>query len=210
MEQKTIKNDRCFHLNTFYFYGLSINLNPKSVQNASIEQLLELKKSFENLSPFWFDWVQYKYNGLDEIDVYIIETFRKKEFKFNLDNSTMFYYRKNIIENIIEKFEGSYPEFQDWVIVKFQILLLNILTEENTNSTEFESLNIQFFDDKEINTLFLEDEIKVALLSFKCKTIKEILERFSDTGFKEKIIFQNILNFHKIIKELKRKSSLTI
>ena len=189
------------------------------MQNASIEQLLELKKSFENLVPFWFDWVQYKHNGLDEIDVYIIETFRKKEFKFNPKDSPMFYYRKNIIENTLKKLELSYREFQDWVIVKFQVSLLNLFSEENSNSTLNElnvitdnskSISVESFFDKEIQTLFLEEEIKKALLTFNCLTIGGIVGQFSEYELKEKSVFKNILNFFTVIQESKHKFSVSV
>jgi hypothetical protein len=164
------------------------------------EFLNDLKHNFSPYAPFWSEWANYKYSGLTNRDIYLINFHILNKFKINTDNSSMFYNRKTAIVRVTKKLQINYPEFQEWAILEFQFALLKL--QGNGLIEEFSEIEIQ--------KLNIDDELKKILFLFKCKTLHKMFSMYSEKLFLEALFFGYILEFLKRFYALKENQNETV
>lgn len=164
------------------------------------KELEKLKTDFEHYYPFWDEWAGYKFNGLNEMDIYIINIFKSNSFKITHDDALMFYFQETMILEISNKLKRTYSEFQHWLITRFQTYLVQmILLEESENylleSKKQDSLRVDTVPLCKMNSFTIEEIILITLQKFKVRSLKEIVEGFSENEFRHPDVFKNIIGF---------------
>lgn len=152
-------------------------------------QLKLLKKVFRQYSPFWTEWCDNKLNSLSDTDKYIISVFVQNEFKIASEEITMFYNRKAVIASLIEKLKADFDEFQNWAIVEYQFNLINLAKQNQW----------EIFWKTPIHGLPIPQVLRANLSFYKLNSLNDVFENYCDVDFKEERIFNNIVEFQKII-----------
>jgi hypothetical protein len=158
----------------------------------SVSQKLEKLNSYLQLySPFWSEWTKYSCNGLTETDIYVIASIKKNNFQFSFVDNIAMYFKANAIERITEKLRLNYPEFQEWIILKFQFSLVSLALEHDFDG----------FFATEIEFLPIHPELKMCLEKFKFRSLNDLFKTHSDCSFRQKPYFDLILTFNNILKQ---------
>ncbi|MCC6370739.1 MAG: hypothetical protein IT236_07040 [Bacteroidia bacterium] len=147
--------------------------------------LLKFEEVFSLYAPFWEQWANYSFNGLNSQDIYLINAHRLHEFKFEAGDNLMFYNKAETVELVVSKLKSTYANYQEWVLIKFQFLLLFTSGKENVLKTL----------ETPIEYLPLDNSLKEIIRSFKGDTLSEIFKNYSDIDFKSDKIFGLILKF---------------
>jgi hypothetical protein len=154
--------------------------------------LLTLKRYYLLYVPLWEQWATYKFNGLTEEDVYLVNAHILTNFSTH-SNDVMFYNKPDKIKSVCEKLKSNYPTFQEKIVNKFQVYLINLSAPENLTSF----LNTLIAD------LNISAELKSKLLIFNCKTVSELILTYSDKDFYSNRFFKSILEFVVLMNEHK-------
>lgn len=176
------------------------------------QELKKLGRNFQMYFSFWNEWSLYKFNGLSETDIYIINVLSKRNFKYTLDDMLMFYFRTKTVKELTEKLEKNYPAFKEWLITKFQVSLSSLAAKYDLEPKYNRSLllyenrqsrNIQACLSKKIEYLFLNEDLKQVLLQFGFESLGELVETYSDDDFKRDDIFKTVIDFQIIFNKQK-------
>ena len=163
--------------------------------NHVIENLNKLRTVFKPYSYFWHDWEYYKFNGLTQEDIYFLNIFRIKNFTMNIEDSLMFYFRKEIIEGIIQKLENTLLIFKNWVVKEWQKSLCIKALDGNF---------LEFYTSK-LDKLLLERELINILNEFNRNTLSEIV-KISDEALSAEPYFEIIYRFSLTQRQIEKKN----
>lgn len=159
------------------------------VLNKLLEDLKQLYTLYE---PFWNEWYAYKYCRLTQIDKYVLEKQKEVNFLVGPAFKVMLYNNTSVLKNTKRRLKNGLPKYKEWAVVNFQFLLIDL-----AKSKEFEPFfKIPIYD------LPISNELRETLIKFNCKTIDDIVLKYSDGEMANAEIFPLILEFkrqHNII-----------
>lgn len=171
------------------FYFLTVYFYPRQPFNPIKMQLHDLKEWYLRHKDFWTWWKNYEYNGLDSKDIVAIETFRDNHFSINTKQLETFHEKDRIIERLVtplvDKFRDNYPEYKEWVCIKFQFFLVKTGYRYGIDS----------FFETPIKELNVNTRLKEHLLSFGFDTVQQITDKYGDRGFYADEVFVKVLKF---------------
>jgi hypothetical protein len=136
-------------------------------------------------APFWLEWSEYKFNALSVKDSLVINTLLKNKFKISTTPKSEFYISPKKINRLILKLKNNYSHYQEWVIIRFQFILLKKMCEGNR----------ELLYGIPIQQLPIDAELIEVLLRFKANSLVELFTLYNDKAFKDKIFFAYILKF---------------
>jgi hypothetical protein len=145
----------------------------------------KLKQAFEPYKPFWDDWKKYRYNLLTRREIHLVNALIEKDFQLSFEDQSIFYFNHHLLNQIIKKFNESLPEFNEWLILRFQFRLL-VLIPEGKTLHPFSSA---------INDLHLPKPIKNCLYKFNCYSIYGIIWTYTEKQFKQATVLKQIAKF---------------
>jgi hypothetical protein len=146
-----------------------------------------LKQLYDLHAPFWNDWLNYKYCGLNNKDIYVLNQHIKNNFELGADDKLMFYNHESEIIQVTEKLRTNYKDYQEWAIKKFQFAVI-----KDCLKNEFE-INYN----KAITELTIDQNLQQILLRFNVNTINELFSNYTDQLFTDKVAFGHILVYMK-------------
>lgn len=173
--------------------------------------LEKLKTIFHDYRFFWDDWSIYKYNGLSETDIYVINVFIFKDFTFILDDMPMFYFKKEVIQKIIAKLKRGQKVFKRWIFGSFYPSLLKIsidylLYNDKTYCYIIEDKNYNkghtVFVESNVDEHKIKTDILKILKEFDFKTLNDLIVNFERNFYCKKHVF---LNVSKLLNTSKKK-----
>lgn len=158
----------------------------------------ELKSSFESYALFWDEWKAYRYNGLNELEIYALDVHVNNDFKIEIKDFVMFYNQAGPVITITNKLRHSYTLFQDWLIRKFQYEIISFA--DGVPLDLYFTMQVELFYDVPSQMRRISDDLIKTLLKFKCETLCDIFYAHSGTGFRNEDAFKIVAEFQTIIK----------
>jgi len=161
------------------------NVSPVS----TTEKLLQI---FSLYSHYWKEWQAYKHSGLSKLDRYVVNAQIENDFSESPQSRKMVFGEEKRIKAVTRKLKASYNHYQDWVVMRFQFLIINQLGAQNLLLL----LNVP------IAQLPLAGELKEVLLKFGSPTLENLFDGYAEREFKEPVLFGYILLYKKTYNEL--------
>jgi hypothetical protein len=138
------------------------------------KRLRELKKIYSEYALLWEDWIQYEFNDLSEEDIHLINFYVAKNI--GVIDYLRYRHHNNHLKSSINKLNASFPEFQEWVVLKFQFILLRLAFK----------MDFEIFFGTDIEHLQLSEEFKNKLKGFNAKNLDTLFRNYSEDDFKYK------------------------
>lgn len=131
------------------------------MENDILNDLKELKKSFQPFSELWSEWIKSNYCELTTTEIQLIEFHISNNFKVKLTFLLSYYEKSAAIKNVIPKLIESYSNYCVWVSRTFQFSILTLmLTEFSEVDAATKDRRLQVAEDlKEVLQRFGKDNI---------------------------------------------------
>jgi len=163
-------------------------------ENKRTEFMKCLRKYNRLYFPLWDEWLLYKGEKyITQEELYALDVYAKNNFNILKQELVMFYYKSEVIEQILLKLKTSKKEFKEWVLDRWMFSLLKIGLEND----------LTILVETPIDALNICEELKISLRKFKKKSLGEIFDSYNNKGFMEDYRFNIILDNMTILKKTK-------
>lgn len=158
-----------------------------------LERILQhLKHGIAAYHEFLEEWLTSKKSTYTEVEIYIIRQNINNNFFCCSGHSRMIYYRKELLIGIVKKIDVDTFYFKRWMVSRFLQSLAMMALEVGVN--EFFNMPIQ--------RLNISEDLKVNLAFYRCRTLKQLFEKYADEDFCKRSKFSNIVAYRRIVKKM--------
>lgn len=156
------------------------------------DALNELKQMFFHYGPFWEEWKRYRLNGLKPEEIYALDIQIRNEFLVKVSDPVRLWNQSDFIEGITSKLKDNYITYQNWLILKFQTVIINKICDIPLERlTNISNQRKHVSQKNEV----LEAELAEVLLSFNCTYLSDLLYASNDSDLRDPDKFEVIQEF---------------
>lgn len=147
--------------------------------------LKQIREDSELYLKFWDEWTKSEYCFLNEKEIEMINTIKQNDFSIRFSDLVNYLRNERKIKKLDEKLQNELYQYKEWIAYTFLMTLVKI--SKNRGGEAF------FLEP--ITKLDIPQQLKFHLVKMKVSTLKELIDRYSDTYLVINPLFEHIVNF---------------
>jgi hypothetical protein len=145
----------------------------------------QLQADAELYLMFWDEWTKSEYCFLNDTEIKMMDTIKKKDFSVRISELGKFFREEKSIRKLDQKLQNELHLYKEWIAFSFLMSLVKI--SKNKGGEAF------FYE--QINKLDIPQNLKNHLAKMRVSTLKELIDKHSDTYLVINPLFEHIVNF---------------
>jgi hypothetical protein len=145
----------------------------------------QIQEDSELYLKFWDEWTKSDYCFLDEKEIEMINNMKQKGFSVGFSDLGKYFRDERKIKKLDEKLQNELHQYKEWIAYTFLMSLVKISKTQGGET----------FFHEHINNLDIPQNLKFHLAKMRVTTLKELIDRYSDTYLVVKPLFEHIVNF---------------
>jgi hypothetical protein len=134
---------------------------------------------------FWDEWIKSDYCFLNEKEIDMINSLKQKGFSVGFTELGKYFRDEKKIKKLDEKLQNELHQYKEWIAYTFLMALVKISKSKGGET----------FFHEQINKLDIPQNLKDHLAKMRISTLKELIDKYSDTYLVIDPLFEHIVNF---------------
>ncbi len=145
----------------------------------------QLEEDSELYLKFWEEWTKSDHCFLDEKEIQLMNDVRQRDFCFGFSGFGTYFKEGRKLRKLDEKLQNELHQYKEWIAYTFLMELVKISKTKGGETFFYEP----------IIKLAIPHELKFHLVKMNVGTLKELIDKYSDTYLVINPLFEHIVNF---------------